>query len=238
MKRNNLAIVSGVFGILILITGWILYRTEYSKYTIVLVVIGLILLIATIICLLNEKDEDSLYNSSIRNILKTYESVLVRTKNIPELKGKKVLILPNIDEMANAQVEIQKPIYYYREEECTSFFITTVDEVLVYINKLNEDITSSTETLLKEIEEEEKTSSINSANASLLDGIEKTTIIRINGLNEYKTYKVSPVRDEEEKKEVVVGIPEDMELPKPKGSENKKKKNKKKKNIEEETEDI
>ena len=189
MSKKNLAKISGLFGVLILLTGWMLYGTEYNKYTIVLVVIGLLLLIGTIICLLNEKDEDSLYNSTIRNILKTYESVLVRTKNIPELKGKKVLILPSIEEMSNAQIEIQKPIYYYREEECTSFFITTVDEVLLYINKLNEDIKSSTEILLKEIEDEEQKISTNSANASLLEGIEKTTIIRINGLNEYKTYK-------------------------------------------------
>ena len=233
MSKKNLAKISGLFGVLILLTGWMLYGTEYNKYTIVLVVIGLLLLIGTIICLLNEKDEDSLYNSTIRNILKTYESVLVRTKNIPELKGKKVLILPSIEEMSNAQIEIQKPIYYYREEECTSFFITTVDEVLLYINKLNEDIKSSTEILLKEIEEEEQKISTNSANASLLEGIEKTTIIRINGLNEYKTYKVSPIRDEEEKKEVVVDIPEDIELPKEKNND-KKKKNKKSIDTEEE----
>ena len=233
MSKKNLAKISGLFGVLILLTGWMLYGTEYNKYTIVLVVIGLLLLIGTIICLLNEKDEDSLYNSTIRNILKTYESVLVRTKNIPELKGKKVLILPSIEEMSNAQIEIQKPIYYYREEECTSFFITTVDEVLLYINKLNEDIKSSTEILLKEIEDEEQKISTNSANASLLEGIEKTTIIRINGLNEYKTYKVSPIRDEEEKKEVVVDIPEDIELPKEKNND-KKKKNKKSIDTEEE----
>ena len=233
MSKKNLAKISGLFGVLILLTGWMLYGTEYNKYTIVLVVIGLLLLIGTIICLLNEKDEDSLYNSTIRNILKTYESVLVRTKNIPELKGKKVLILPSIEEMSNAQIEIQKPIYYYREEECTSFFITTVDEVLLYINKLNEDIKSSTEILLKEIEDEEQKISTNSANASLLEGIEKTTIIRINGLNEYKTYKVSPIRDEEEKKEVVVDIPDDIELPKEKNND-KKKKNKKSIDTEEE----
>ena len=165
MKKSNIAKVSGIFGILILMTGWILYNTKYNKYTIVLVVIGIILLITDLICLLNEKDAGSVYNSSLRNILKTYESILVRTKNIPELKGKNVLILPNIDELASAQVEIQKPIYYYREEDSTSFFITTMDEVLVYINKLNEDVVSSTEVLLKEIEEEEMRESMDS-NAS------------------------------------------------------------------------
>ncbi len=234
MNKKSIAKVSGIFGVLILITGWILYASEYKKYTIVLVVIGLILLVATIICLLDEKDEDSLYSSTLKNILKTYESILVRTKNIPELKSKKVLILPNIDEMANAQIELKKPIYYYREEECTSFFITTTDEVLLYINKLNEDIVSTTEILLKEIEEEEKRAEVNNNNASLLEGIEKTTIIRINGLNEYKTYKVSPIREEKEKKEVVVGVPEDMELPMKKDAVKKKKKKKKKKVIDEE----
>jgi len=221
MKKSNIAKVSGLFGILILITGWILYGTKFNRYTVVLVVIGLILLITDIICLLNEKDEGSIYNSSLKNILKTYESILVRTKNIPELKGKNVLILPNMDEIASAQIELKKPIYYYREEECTSFFITDTDEVLVYINKLNDDIISSTETLLKEIEEEEKRLELDS-NASLLEGIEKTTIIRINGLNEYKTYKVSPIRDTN-KEDIVVSAPNDLELPKEKTNKKKKK---------------
>ena len=216
MKKNNNEIFIGIIGIIILLVGWFLYTTEFKKYTIVLIVLGIVILLADIIYMMNTKDDEALYSSTLKNILKNYESLLVRTKTIPELKGKNILLLSDIEELVNASRELKKPMYYYREEKSTSFFITEETEVLLYINKLTDDIVSETETRLKEIEEEEK-NIIETVDSEILKDIEKTTIIRINGLEDYKAFKVSPIRKKTDMDEVDnMKSVDDFELPKPK----------------------
>ena len=195
MKKKETAIIIGFIGIIILITGWLLYNSKFEDYTLLVIVLGIIILLSDIVFLMNNKDEESVYSSSLKNILKNYESILVKTQDIPPLKGKNIIMLPDIEELVNASRETKKHIYYFREEDNTSFYLTLEDEILIYIDKLNKEVLSGTEKLLNQIEQEEKEES---KDTSILEDIEKTTIIRINKLNEYKAFKVSPIRDEKE----------------------------------------
>ena len=54
------------------------------------------------------------YERKIHKILKTYNSILVKCKNIPILSDKNIVIVEDIGSMVNAQIETIKPILYFQ----------------------------------------------------------------------------------------------------------------------------
>lgn len=75
------------------------------------------------------------YEKKVHKILKTYDSVLVRCKNIPIQIDKNVVMVSSIEGMVNAQIETRKPILYYKEDDSMSFILLDGTEIYVYIIK-------------------------------------------------------------------------------------------------------
>lgn len=92
------------------------------------------------------------YNKKIKKILKKYDAVLVKTKNIPRLYDKNIMVVSTIEDMINAQMEIRKPVYYYVNENSHSFFLLDGEEALVYIVKNNPTIMCVAEKLILNID--------------------------------------------------------------------------------------
>ena len=102
--------------------------------------------------------------------------------------------------MVDAQLEIRKPICYYKQTESCSFVLLDDKEAYVYIEKLNQDVISPIEIEINEIKLKQKNSE--DLDSEMLKDIEKTTIVK---LSNKKSYKVSPINKphtEESKTEV------------------------------------
>ena len=92
------------------------------------------------------------YNKKIKKILKKYDSVLVKTKNIPRLYDKYIMVVSTIEDMINAQMEIRKPVYYFVNENSYSFFLLDGEEALVYIVKSDPTVMCVVEKLILNVE--------------------------------------------------------------------------------------
>jgi len=97
-------------------------------------------------------DTNKEYEKKSRKILKTYNSILVKCKNIPVLSDKNIVIVENINSMVNAQIETRKPILYFQEIQSISFILLDGTEAYIYILKANKNITTQTEQMINNFE--------------------------------------------------------------------------------------
>lgn len=198
-----------ILGLLLLIAGlgaasYYLYTQGYMNYLIVTGPVTLILVLILINFILNNRSEEALYKSKVRQILKTYDSVLVKSKNLPKLDAKNIIRVDTIEDLVDAQMEIRKPIYYQEQTESCAFVLLDNNEACIFIIKKNDQVMSPVEITLNEIDiknraEENK----ETLPDEVLKDIERTTIVRVN---KNKYVKVSPIRSkkvkEDEEKEV------------------------------------
>lgn len=169
-----------------LIVGLYLFKNEYTTYAIVLGVVSLVLLFSLISYIINTRSEEAIYSSTLRKVLNNYDAILVESHNFPDLKGKNIIKVTNMDDLVDAQIEIRKPIYYMIEgEDSCSFVLLDNSEACIYILKQNESVQSPLELIINEYEKN------NDIDSSLLEDIERTTIIKLNNM---KSFKVSPYK--------------------------------------------
>jgi hypothetical protein len=92
------------------------------------------------------------YDKKVNKILRTYDSILVKCKNIPIVSDKNIIMVDSIEGMVNTQIETRKPILYYKEYDSVSFMILDGTETYVYIIKANEEKINSVEQQINNIE--------------------------------------------------------------------------------------
>lgn len=188
-KANVLSLI-----IMIIISFCItIYLLNYKLYTysIITGAILLIISLSLIIYIRNTKNIETIYESKIKQILKTYDSVLVKCSKFPNIKDKNIIMLEDIEDLIDAQLEIRKPIYYMRQTESCCFLLLDNNEALILILKIKEEIVSPLEIILKEMEVTNKKDDY-----SILSEIDKTTIVT---LQNKKSFRVSPVRNQKNK---------------------------------------
>ena len=150
------------------------------------------------------------YESNVRNIINTFDSILVQSNAVPKLEGRNIIYVETIDDLIDAQLEIRKPICYYKQTESCSFALLDDKEAYIYIEKLNPDVVSPLEIEIKE--NKLKIKNADEMDSEMLRDIEKTTIVK---LSNKKSYKVSPIRKDkkkEENKEEVQPVEEEKEV--------------------------
>lgn len=193
-----------ILGLLILIAGmaaasYYLYTQGYVNYLIVTGPITIILVIVLINFILSNRSEEALYNSKLRSILKTYDSVLVKSKNLPKLDAKNIIRVDTIEDLVDAQMEIRKPIYYQEQTQSCAFVLLDNNEACIYILKQNDSVLCPVEITLNELDIKNKSEeSKENISEELLKDIERTTIVRVN---KNKYVKVSPIRNKKVKEE-------------------------------------
>ena len=116
MKREKLIILV-VLIITSIIIDLLLIHQQLFSYFIVVTAALFVLTIYLITYLLENKDEESIYKSKLKRALKNYDAILVESQRFPELKGKNIIRVTNMDDLIDAQIEIRKPIYYMIENE-------------------------------------------------------------------------------------------------------------------------
>ena len=191
MKVNVKGIALIIGAIACAYGAYYLYTIEHAEYSIVAITLSGISLVFGIKSLMGERSPEKAYESKVRNIINTFDSILVKSNTIPKLVGRNIIFVEEMGDLVDAQLEIRKPICYYRQTESCSFVLLDDKEAYVYVEKLNPEIVSPLEIEINDIKRMQKNS--DNLDPDLLKSIEKTTIVM---LSDKRSYKVSPVRKE------------------------------------------
>lgn len=223
MKRDTKIILLACLSVLIIAISIVLLTTNYSSYAILTFTVSIVLITYTILYYNETKDIYTIYKNELKRILNTYDSLLVKSSTLPEMKNHNIIKVASMEDLVYAQMVIKKPIYFYEEEKNCSFVLIDEKEICVYILKTNDDLISATDIIIDQIRKAPKVEDIDH---SILDDIENTTIIK---LDNHKTYKVSPIKP----KNTMKDTSEVIDIVKAK-KENKKQQGEEKQTFEEE----
>ena len=193
MKKNLKGIIFLGLSILCIIIGVILINKSLMEYAIFLFTVAFVLAVFGVGNFIYGNDPVKVYESTVKRILNTYDSILVKSSSVPRLDGKNIILVETIDDLVDAQLEIRKPICYLKQTESCSFVLLDEKEAYVYVEKVNDDVTSPIEIEIRESRIRGK--NIEEMDAEMLRDIERTTIVK---LSNKKSYKVSPIRKLEE----------------------------------------
>ncbi len=196
MKKNVLGFILLGVAFLILILGLIILKTKFSSYAIIAYVVAAVVGFVGIYYIITNSNPKVAYESAVRSVLNTYDSVLVQSNQVPKLEGRNIVYIGTMDDLIDAQLEIRKPICYVKQSESCSFILLDEKEAYVHIMKLSADVLSPLEIEIKENDLKVKNKA--EMDAEMLKEIERTTIVR---LSNQKSYKVSPIRKKKEEEQ-------------------------------------
>ena len=193
-KRSKVLLLIGLFIIVLAILG-ILISKKMIGYVIVVGTIAAVLFTELVGSIVESNSDEAKYQSNLKKIIKTYDAILAKSSVLPELDDRNIIIVESFQDLVNAQVEIRKPIFYKMQVSCCSFFLLDEKDACVYTMKMNEDVVSDLDILIKEKKFKQKKKIDDEY--SLLKNIDKTSIIV---LENSQSYKVSPIRKKKEDK--------------------------------------
>lgn len=184
MKKITLLIlfIGGAIG------SSVLLYFNLNTLFIVTITITTILLLCLIKGIFEEKTPESIYDKTLRNLIKTYEPILIDVEKTPELDVKNIIITSSFEKMVDVQYELKKPIFYKMSINSCSFILLDTDIAYVYILRVTDDSFSPLDDIITSIEMDNKK---RRKDKKILDDIDKTTIIKLDDCREFK---VSPVR--------------------------------------------
>ena len=149
-----------------------------------------VLLLLVVITNMATKEKISDFQSKMRDIWRIYDAVMVNTNNLPDLSDRNIIKVVAIENLIDAQMGIRKPIYYKDYTDSCAYVLLGEKEACVLILKEDPSVVCPYE---KVIEDSIKNKDEEDIDHKLLDNIDKTTVIKIDG---NKELKVSPIREE------------------------------------------
>ena len=189
MKKKN--IICLILFFLLLFGALYLYNQKLYTYLIIVVPILFILLFFSIKGIRTKYSPEDEYNIFLKEILKTYDAVLINVVEMPSVDGRSIVKVSNFEDLIDAQIEIRKPIYYKRDDRSTIFVLLDDKQVCINILKVDEEENTQFDRWLADLEKEK-----NKFDESILAGIENTTIVR---LDNNKSYRIIPIKDNDKK---------------------------------------
>lgn len=192
MKEQYKLIFIKLFVIITAFFGAYCILNEYINYGLITLSISVSSFIISTLWKKNIKNTNNKYMTELKQILKTYDAVMVESKKLPSLKDKNIIIINNMEDMIDAQAELRKPIYYFKQTDTCSFTIFDQEQALIYILKEKEELVSPIEIELKAMRLRDKKNDIDE---EILEQISKTTIVKLPNA---KSYKISPIRKKQE----------------------------------------
>ena len=187
------------------IIGCVLITNQLYTFAIVVFAVCAILLACLIKAAAESKSPKSIYEKNLGEIIKTYEPILVDVEKIPNLEVKNIVIASSFEKMVDIQYELKKPILYKKSLNSSSFFLLDTEVVYIYTIKVDKDSFSPVDDIIASLEMQNKK---RRKDKKILDDIDKTTIIK---LDDFREFKVSPVRKRDASKIDEVNITFDDE---------------------------
>ena len=201
MKINIKGVIFILLAVLFAIGGLFLIKSDLKTYSLLLFTLAAVILSLGITSIVDNSSPKKSYDSSVKEIINTFDSVLVKSNSVPKLEGRNIINLESMDDLIDAQLEIRKPICYIKQTESCSFILLDEKEAYIYTKKLNEDVTSPVEIEIKEAKIKNKSAA--EMDSEMLKDIDKTTVVK---LSNKKSYKVSPIRKKEVPKQEEIEV--------------------------------
>ena len=105
---------------------------KYVGYLCMLIGISILCFIIYILILKSKLENE--YNKSIRRIMKTYDNIIVSSKNLPNLDNLNVIDVLSFDELLDAHGEVRNPINCVKGKKSTVFIL--INDDIAYRYKL------------------------------------------------------------------------------------------------------
>ena len=187
-KKSNLIILD-MFILGVIVFGGYLFKNNYINYALIVFAIAVSFIIQELMYRFTGDTKEEKYETKLKKILKTYDSVLVETRKVPVIDSEKVILVNSLDDLIDAQLELRKMIYYFKQSDNCSFVLFDQNQANIFILKSNEEVISPLEIEINNNKIKNKNK--NDIDEETLNEIDKTTIIK---LPNDKAYKISPVR--------------------------------------------
>ncbi|MBO5138107.1 MAG: hypothetical protein J6B89_00495 [Bacilli bacterium] len=142
MGRKLKVFLLVIFIIGLSFSAFYFWSSKLFNYLIISLTLLIVLILALIIYVKHIMNPDNIYNGDLKQILKTYDSILVEINKLPKLYDKNIIEVKSVEELIDAQVEIRKPIYFKLDVDACSFILLDGNEACVFVFKRNSsDIT-------------------------------------------------------------------------------------------------
>lgn len=195
MTKKDKLIILDMFILGVILFGGYLIMNNYINYALIVLAIAISFIIQELTYRFTGNTNDEKYETKLKKILKTYDSVLVETRKVPVIESEKVILVNSMDDLIDAQLELRKMIYYFKQSDNCSFVLFDQNQANVFILKSSEDVISPLEIEINNNKIKNKNKS--DIDEETLNEISKTTIIK---LPNDKAYKISPVRKQKKSK--------------------------------------
>lgn len=189
MTKKSKLIILDVFILGVIVFGGYLIENNYINYALIVFAIAVSFIIQELMYRFTGDTKEEKYETKLKKILKTYDSVLVETRKVPVIDSEKVILVNSLDDLIDAQLELRKMIYYFKQSDNCSFVLFDQNQANIFILKSNEEVVSPLEIEINNSKIKNKNK--NDIDEETLNEIDKTTIIK---LPNDKAYKISPVR--------------------------------------------
>lgn len=190
--KNNKAILGILFFLLLAATG-ALFIIEENTIALFCGIFALFVGALFAKSIVSNSSPEKVYESTVNNILKTYEVILVEIENLPEFEDRKIVQTQSFDDLVNIEYEYRKPVYFIHNEYSYDFMLMTDDELYAYTLKLNEEKRSQFE---KYLDDKARASESSSKQLDVIDSIDNTVVIKVG---DGKEFVISPIKPEESK---------------------------------------
>ena len=189
MTKKSKLIILDMFILGVIVFGGYLFKNNYINYALIVFAIAVSFIIQELTYRFTGDTKEEKYETKLKKILKTYDSVLVETRKVPVIDSEKVILVNSLDDLIDAQLELRKMIYYFKQSDNCSFVLFDQNQANLFILKSNEEVISPLEIEINNNKIKNKNK--NDIDEETLNEIDKTTIIK---LPNDKAYKISPVR--------------------------------------------
>ncbi|MBR3210557.1 MAG: hypothetical protein IKF71_01310 [Bacilli bacterium] len=191
MKKTKVLILLSLF-IIFLIVSIVCFSMSFEGYSIFALTVSIIFGVFGVRQYLQGKNPKQAYENEIKDILNTYDSILLKCNSVPNFDDRNIIIVESMDDLVDAQFEIRKPICFLKQTDNCSFMLLDEKEVYVYISKLNEEEPTPVEIEIQNMKYRQKANT--DMDSEMLRDIDKTTIVK---LSNKKSYRISPIRKKE-----------------------------------------
>lgn len=116
--------------------SFILLSNDYMNMVPVTFTITGLLFIYMVVKIFTKNDKKAVYERKLKNILKTYDSILVYAKTKIDIDKDNTLRVTTINDLMKAQQLINKPIIYQAEEKSSKFILKDEDKFLLFTLKI------------------------------------------------------------------------------------------------------
>ena len=181
MKKKTVIILTSVLLLLLLSVIIITYIIELRYFTIILSVLFVVLTLIFIFYVRENDDNFNKYISERNRILNDYKDLIDRVDGIPSLKNRDIIKLVSFEELV--KVAKDGKIRYKNDNDSSFFLLLKDDEAYYYIMKIDDNVISPTEELIKYMKNDTEDE---------LEGIEHTIEYK---LDELHSYNISPIRN-------------------------------------------